>query len=198
MKTLPRLLPIMPGILALVVWSCSHNYTVSFDTETPRGDTVTLGTLNERLADRHATVTARDGKEFAVSDVLLTRDSCLFTGDSGRGCLPTPEVVSIRRVDHFSGAIGGFGLGIVGGLVLGYAAAKVAQAESGDSMSGMVGIVPMVLVPIIGLGVGAAIGTKTEYQLPEASPDSTGRHTQGRLPFDTDHMARGGSRAIGS
>jgi|PlaIllAssembly_1097288.scaffolds.fasta_scaffold296875_1 hypothetical protein len=198
MKTVPRLLPPLLGILIWVVSGCSHTYTVTFDNETPRGDTVAVATLNRRCADRSATVLPRNGKEFAVSDVLLTRDSCLFTGDSGRGYVPTAEVLSIRRVDHFSGAIGGFGLGLVGGLVVGYAVAKVAQAESGDSMSGMVGIVPMVLAPIIGLGVGAAIGTKTEYQLPEATPDSTGGHSQGRLPFDSDHMARGGSGANGS
>jgi hypothetical protein len=197
MKTLKRRLPFLLLILPCLMCSCSHTYTVTFDRETPRGDTVTVGTLNKRLADRRAMILPRTGTEFAISDVLLSRDSCLFTNDSRRDYLPTADVLSIRRVDHFSGALGGFGLGIVSGLVLGYGTGKLAQASTGDSMSGLVGIIPMVLAPVIGLVVGAVIGTTTDYQLPQAIPDSTGRHTEERLPYGSDHDSPG-SGANGS
>ncbi len=167
---------LLVAILIPSLWictGCSYTYRVTFENEKPKGDTVTVTTLNRRLGDRSSTIEARDGKEHEVSGFVLTRDSCLFTDDAGGGYMPTSGIHAVRRVDHLSGAVGGFFGGIVGGFVLGLGVGYLAEQSSGNTESRMVGIIPMALGPIIGLGVGVALGTRTEYFMPEVNPDST-------------------------
>jgi hypothetical protein len=179
MKRLFLLHPFLITVVVCIVSGCSHTYPVTFTSEKARGDTVSAGTLNQKLANKSVTLITRDGRELSASDVLLTRDSCHFTETTGRSYVRTGDVVAVRNVDHFSSAVGGFGLGLVGGFVVGMGAAYlVADGEDADSRmgAGLLGISITVAGSLVGLVVGAAHGTVTDYTIPEPVPDSSSIH----------------------
>jgi len=176
MKILLRVLPLLLVTLAWILAGCSHNYLVTFEHDRTRGDTVTVGTVNRRLEGRSASIITRDSTELSVSDVLLTRDSCIFAGTTGRTSMPTADVLAIRRDDHFSSAVGGFGLGLLSGFVVGAVVAfAVVDRGNADSRMGA-GLLAIGLTAggsVIGLIAGAFHGTIIDYTIPQAIPDST-------------------------
>lgn len=157
---------------------CSHTYPVTFGGDKPRGDTVSVATLNRRLANRGVIIVRRDSTEYPVSGFTLRRDFCSFDGAGGRDSIATSDILAIRHVDYLSGAIGGFGLGVGIGFVGGVAVGGLAYAISHNREMAAVGIIPFLTAPLIGLCVGGANGTRTEYQLPAATPDSSQARTQ--------------------
>jgi len=168
-----RLLSLLPLSIIVVVWIISgrsHTYPVTFTGENTRGDTVYAGTVNQRLAGKTVTIITRDGRELSASGVFLTRDSCRITDTTGRASIPTGDVVAVRHVDHVSSAVGGFGLGLVGGFVVGMGAAYLlADRDDADSRmgAGLLAIGVTVAGSLVGLTVGAAHGTITEWRCRE-------------------------------
>jgi hypothetical protein len=168
-----------PVIIVWLLAGCSYLHPVTFENAMPRGDTVSVGTMNRKLAGRSATIFRRDGKEVEARNVFLTRDSCLFTDSSGRAFLPTMDVLAIRNVDRFSSAVGGFGLGLVGGFAVGMGTAFliIDLHDAASRMgAGLLALGITVAGSLVGLVVGAAHGTITDYLMPGS--DSTSTHTR--------------------
>jgi len=180
MKRVSFLRLVSIAVMACLVSACSRTYQVTFEQDRAHGDTVAVERMNRRLADRGVTIITRDGRELPVSVVILHRDSCLFTDATGRASMPTADVVAVRNVDRLSSAVGGFGIGLVSGFAVGMGAAYlVTDREDADSRMGA-GLLALSITAagsLIGLGIGAAHGTITEYRLPAAIPDSTARST---------------------
>jgi len=90
--------------------------------------------------------------------------------------MPTADVLAIRRVDHISSAVGGFGLGLLSGFVVG-AGVAFAVVDRGNAESGMgAGLFAIGLTAggsVIGLIAGAFHGTIIDYTIPQTIPDST-------------------------
>jgi hypothetical protein len=65
--------PIMlrAAIFISSLWTCtgcSYTYMVTFEEEKPKGDTVSVATLNNRLGNRSSIIVMHDGKEHMVAE----------------------------------------------------------------------------------------------------------------------------------
>lgn len=163
-------------ILTLSVASlgCTHTQTVR--TDSARFDAVRQEVINQRV-----TVTTANRQQYR--DVTLTDlapDSVSWRAPGGETTVPTADVFAIRleKKNRGRGALEGLGLGFAGGvggaLVLGIAAVVSEEDTGFISPAAAMAIVAGGLGAIgglLGLPIGAVIGSKKKYRLePPPSP----------------------------
>ncbi|HLP81398.1 MAG TPA: hypothetical protein VK141_05340 [Nitrosomonas sp.] len=117
----------------VVVFSgCSSTYTVSNQNEKNNTEEISYPTVNKQIKNYSVRVTLNDNTEYDVPHFQLEKDSSLIILEDGRNFLiPNPTIASLRTVNHTKGAVVGFLLGALGGLVVG----GVVTANSGNPES---------------------------------------------------------------
>jgi hypothetical protein len=139
--------------------------------------------VNARIESTVVTLHCAGRDSFEADGVRVARDSTVFAElESGlRHSIATRDLLTIRRKDHFSGAVTGGLLGSLAGLGAGLAVILSHGGQSGDGGWGLLAIGMIGAGGLAGACVGALAGSTQEFQFQvrqpgfRSSPDSTGR-----------------------
>ena len=162
-------------MLTPTLMGCAHNYTVR-PTE-PEDYT----SLNQRALQKQAIVTLMDGRTVPADKLRFAPDSTSWIDPNTRKVMTvrTTGVSNIRFVRRGKGALQGFGIGLLGGAVGGAIIGIAISDESADApftpgaAPFTVGIFFGGVGGLIGIPIGAAIGSKDVYHIQSGDANAT-------------------------
>lgn len=159
-------------VLSVTSLGCTHTQTVHTNTKQ-------FAELQQTATNERVTVTLADRRSYqGVEMVELTSDSASWRGRNETAfSVPTSEVFAIRieKKNRGRGALEGFGLGLLGGGLLGAFVGLASDPgpyfTTGESM-GIAATGIGALGGLVGILIGAVDGSKKAYRIESSSPPS--------------------------
>ncbi|MGA3288139.1 MAG: hypothetical protein ABSD46_12015 [Bacteroidota bacterium] len=114
-----RVIPIL--FLFLFLSSCSSTIYVHKDPTVHSDRIFSYEQVNSRIRGDTASIKLINDSVYSASNVLIYADSTTFTNNNTnmQHRINTSDILSIKRIDHTSGAITGLGYGLLAGASLG-------------------------------------------------------------------------------
>jgi hypothetical protein len=169
-------------MLTPMLVGCTHNYTV----RPTRSEH--YASLNQHALRKQAIVTLMDGKKFHADKLRFAPDSTSWVDPNTRRVIAvqTTEVSDVRFVRRGAGALEGLGLGLLGGALTG---AIIGFADGDDPPESFLSftaeekaVIGGVLLGgvggLLGLPIGAAVGSKDVYRIEHQYPQDTTRKSK--------------------
>ena len=136
--------------------SCSSSYS-KHDYSDDQRDYSKINSTSSRYS---ATVYLINGKSYDVENIVVTSDSTTWidTNTSNKISVKTPDINRFVFKIHLAGGVGGFVIGSLSGLIIGYTKDMISEGEAsfGTAIGAIVGAGA-------GLLIGAILGDKKEF-----------------------------------
>jgi hypothetical protein len=140
---------------ALFIGGCSSSHRVATD---------------KKSEIIHGTIVLSDSSEIYVREIHIGNDSTVVVDDQGNEMrrIPNSEIQTIHTTDHAIGALEGLGLGILGGVVVGYGYESMFNQGDANARTG-VSILGAMAGGTIGIIVGVVKGHTERYEFTQDS-----------------------------